>query len=311
MKRITALIMAVITAFFAVACTRASNSQNTVQITLYFANSQRNTLVEEQREITIGDKSIISGRDIMEELLKGPLVSDNKAVIPKNTTLISYTQNKGCATVNLSSDYYTYADSDNKDAIELLARYSIVSSLCTLSYINRVKILIDGNDLINAQGDVVGEISINDIISSDNRENGTAEKFITLYFSDKNAEYMYPERRRVQLVDNSIEKTIVTELISGTKSNDLTSVIPSDTKVLNVETKEGICFVNLSEDFVTKSSGSSAADLMTVYTIVNSLTELENVDKVQFLVDGSKLELYHDMLFSDPFERDDSFIGQK
>ena len=71
-----------------------------------------------------------------------------------------------------------------------------------------------------------------------------------------------------------------------------------------------ICFVNFSSEFVTKHSGGSAGEAMTVYSIVNSLTELKNVDKVQFLVEGNKIDVYKHLEFNEPFPRDETWIKQ-
>ena len=68
--------------------------------------------------------------------------------------------------------------------------------------------------------------------------------------------------------------------------------------------------MNFSQEFVSKHSGGSAGEYMTVYSIVNSLTELEHIQKVQFLVDGNKLEVFKHMVFNEPFERDASIISK-
>ena len=77
---------------------------------------------------------------------------------------------------------------------------------------------------------------------------------------------------------------------------------------MSVETKEGVCFVNLSKEFITKHPGGTSAEIMTVYSIVNSLTELINVNKVQFLIDGEIKELFNHIVINEPLERDVSYI---
>jgi germination protein M len=86
--------------------------------------------------------------------------------------------------------------------------------------------------------------------------------------------------------------------------------IPSEVKLINIETKEGICFVNFSEDLITKHWGGTAGEIFTIYSIVNSLTELDYIDKVQFLIEGKKQETFTHMIFNEPFERDESLIKE-
>lgn len=308
MKRLLAIILIMlIICTPLMGCKKVKISENITEITLYFGNSKQNTLVEENRSVTIneGDKQEAV---LIKELLKGPMLPANSRVLTRDCELLSINTNNGLATVDLSSDYYDFEDAPNKDAIELLARYSIVSTLCTLPYINRVEILIDGAPLINSAGKTVGAISINDIINGDNGEAGKAQKFITLYFASKNGELLVTERRRTDITDYNLETRVVQELVAGSKSQNTINLIAPETKVLSVETKEGICFVNLSHDFIKKYTGGSGGVLLCIYSIVNTLTELDGVDKVQFLIDGAKCELFGEFIFSEPFERDVTLI---
>ena len=66
-------------------------------------------------------------------------------------------------------------------------------------------------------------------------------------------------------------------------------------------------YVNLSRDFIKKKG--SISEPIIIYSIVNSLTELDGVKKVQFLIEGEKINEYNgDLDFSKPFERNTDFI---
>jgi germination protein M len=93
------------------------------------------------------------------------------------------------------------------------------------------------------------------------------------------------------------------QLIAGPKEEDHYATIPPETKIMDVTTtSDGVCYVNLSQEFVTKHSGGSTGELLTIYSIVNSLSEMENVEKVQFLIEGEKVEAFKGHVdFSTPF----------
>ena len=57
-----------------------------------------------------------------------------------------------------------------------------------------------------------------------------------------------------------------------------------NTKILGVSIAEGICYVNLDSNFLTVINNVSTE--VAVYSIVNSLVELDNINKVQILVNG-------------------------
>ena len=306
MKKILALVLSVLLVLTVFqACGYHKNNQG-VKYNLYYANSELNALAVESRNINVKYDDYDDLEDVAEivlkELLKGPSDSSLKAVIPDGTKLKDVDVEDGVALVNLSKEYY-----DNDATTELLARFSLVNTLCEVSGINKIKLFIDGVELINSTGSSVGAIGKSDIADDTNTDN---TKVVKLYFSNKDASNLIVERRSIAIIDNNLEKSIVSELVKGPIDPKLNATIPNGTNMLSVETKEGICFVNLSDEFVSKHSGGSSAEVMTIYSIVNSLTELDYIDKVQFLVGGKKLDVYKHMMLSEPFERDESVISK-
>ena len=75
-------------------------------------------------------------------------------------------------------------------------------------------------------------------------------------------------------------------------SDPLVSAVPAGTTVRAVFlTDRGEAFVDLSREVVSAHPGGSTNELLTVYTIVNALTEnLPAVTAVQVLVDGNEVE---------------------
>ena len=61
-------------------------------------------------------------------------------------------------------------------------------------------------------------------------------------------------------------------------------MINPEIKIFNILTKDGICYVNLDSSFLTVVNNVSTE--VAVYSIVNSLVELDNINKVQILVNG-------------------------
>ena len=92
----------------------------------------------------------------------------------------------------------------------------------------------------------------------------------------------------------SLEKLIVEELIKGPNGEGIYPTINPDTKVANVTVKDNICYVNLDENFLTQIYPVSPE--VTIYSIVNSLTSLSNVNKVQILLNGETDLLYREKL---------------
>ncbi len=298
---ILSLILIIVLSFAAGGCSKKTNLDNFTNVNLYFANAEKNDLKAESRPIeNISDKTKYV-ESVLTELLKGPSDSSLERIIPEKTRLIDAKAENSLATVNLSKAYLSEDGTDN-----ILARYSIANTLFEISGISEVKIFVDGVEIKNSSGEPIGTISKSNVVK--NSEDLTQKSIsVTLYFADDDAN-LVTERRSAPIIDNSVEKTIVTELLKGPESDKLNATIPPGTRLISVETKENVCFVNFSSEFVTKHSGGSTGEALTVYSIVDSLTELKNVDKVQFLVEGNKIDVYKHLEFNGPFERDDSMV---
>lgn len=75
-----------------------------------------------------------------------------------------------------------------------------------------------------------------------------------------------------------------------------------------VTVDKGICTVDLGDEFRDACPRSASAERLFLYAIVNTLTELDGVNKVQFLSGGQRLEslLYIDL--SGEFRREPAFL---
>ena len=61
---------------------------------------------------------------------------------------------------------------------------------------------------------------------------------------------------------------------------------------MSITTKDGVCYVNLDTGFT--SQGYDVLGTVTIYSIVNSLTELPDISGVQILVNGETSITYKD-----------------
>lgn len=135
---------------------------------------------------------------------------------------------------------------------------------------------------------------------------GTAT--VTLYFSDDQAMYLVPEERKVT-VDTVVGEAVVKGLIAGPEGDTLGATIPQGTKLLSYTEQDGIATVNFSKEIQTNHSGGSTGESMTIYSIVNSLTKLDGIHKVQLLVEGQKIEtLAGHFDTSEPLEPDNNLV---
>jgi len=118
-------------------------------------------------------------------------------------------------------------------------------------------------------------------------------KEIVLYFSDRDGEYLIGEKRKIirKGVLQEEAKEVVDELINGPKGK-LIPTLPSHTKCLTFKIDErGTVFVNFNRALLKDHPGGSSAEILTTYSIVNSLTQnFPEIKRVQILVEGKPID---------------------
>ncbi|MBQ4631444.1 MAG: GerMN domain-containing protein [Clostridia bacterium] len=292
--------------------------EGTRAVKLYFANSSRDSLVSETCYI---DKQCFANREdfveaVMEKLLDGPTSGKHVAVIPNGVTLRGVSVSKtddGVVNIDLGGEYYSKMNSDTGTSDELLARYSIVCTLCQYDGIDKIKFFVNGEHMKGAggKGDILDPIAHTAIMmDSPSSVDTQTEKFVTLYFSDEKGDKLYPETRKATMTDNSTEKTVVNEILRGPVSEDYVRTIPDGVGLISIETTEEVCFVNLTSEFTSDLESGSEREKIAVYSIVNSLTLVPGIEKVQILIDGKKPEKDVNQLFSTPLQHNPDIIAE-
>lgn len=141
---------------------------------------------------------------------------------------------------------------------------------------------------------------------------------IHLYFANEDGTKL---RMEIRYIDNSetekginyLASIVVNELINGPASKEgLLPTIPEGTKLNSVEVKNGVATVDLSKEFVDNHLGGRNAEQLTLYSIVNSLTELSDIQKVKFTIDGkSQKEYKGHFKFDATFPRNTSMVSKE
>ena len=112
-----------------------------------------------------------------------------------------------------------------------------------------------------------------------------------LYFSDPDNQFLIAEERSLKHPENPafFAKSIVAALIKGPQQG-LVRTIPKNTKIRAIYvTQEGICYVDLNATIAEQHPGGIKSELLTVYSIVNSVVlNVPEVKAVKILINGSE-----------------------
>lgn len=140
------------------------------------------------------------------------------------------------------------------------------------------------------------------------QENALGTVNVVLHFADKGGDFLGTEKREIALVPG-IARATVEELINGPMQGELMATIPDGTKLLDIDIANGLCRVDLSSEFRDNHWGGSSGEILTVYSLVNTLTQFSTVENVEILVEGEKIEtLAGHMDLSAPVSRNAELI---
>jgi spore germination protein GerM len=118
-----------------------------------------------------------------------------------------------------------------------------------------------------------------------------AKKKIVLFFASDDDDRLHPEEREIEAVSTPAEEAgrVLQELIKGSRGGFLTT-IPAETRLRQVYfTKEGVAYADFSKELSANHPSGSAAEIATVYAVVNSLAyNFKDVKRVFILIDGAE-----------------------
>lgn len=273
MKRRTGIILAIFIMVICTACgdnskqVQVSSSANDSLVNIYYPGEKEVLMDEEQYQIKLPDSVSSSVEEVMTVLMQN---MDQNLV------------------------YHTYMlDVDNNLSLEFAVDEALTQEEMILidASICQTLFQIDGiNDITISILDYAGEEIRNNLYMRnsfyfyDYDEAGMNVREITLYYANKTGDALVSSV--VSVVDEpnvSMEEKIVQLLISR-------GCLPQKTEVNSVGISSGICYLDLSREFMNSLPGVKGE--LALYALVNSVVSLPDIKSVQILVEGEQIHLY-------------------
>ena len=284
-KKVTAVLMCVLTVFLLAACAKRTDVDSGDPY-IYSLNTDRTGLVKITFEFE-EDDPLRQAEAILSEMKQPASDIEYTTVFPEDVEVTECNISGGILAVDFNSAYFQMENLEEK-----LVRAAVVQSLVRIDGINAVYFSVEGENLKDGDGRPIGLMNEDDFVentasSPSSYQTGT----LVLYFANADGDKLVPQEMNVRYSSNiSREKLIVEKLIQGPQSGDVYPVINPDTNLLSVTIKDKICYVNFDSTFLT-----GAYDIvpeLTVYSIVNSLTEGTEAEQVQITINGESDNTY-------------------
>ncbi|MGI5848529.1 MAG: GerMN domain-containing protein [Christensenellales bacterium] len=293
----------------------AKPQSSPISTVLYFISADGGFLLPEVRDVTYPKGNYIE--TLIEELKKGP---QNKSIMKSPLTesleLLKdpVFKDAGAGRYRLSLNFSKlptqYDFSDERDTY-LSCAAIIYTIIGFVPGIESIDMHVMDNEIIVNDGSALKSLK---------RENylGCIGSSVPVYFSDKNSDLLLQVSRSMEQEKTWSAKWRLMELLKGPLAGDGDNawpVIPSgvtEQDILSVDVYEDTVYVNLSQSFKSACAGLSAKnEMLLVYAIVNTITAMDGISKVQFLVEGQQTEALAGYLcLSDPLLRNYGIIKQ-
>lgn len=285
-------------------CNHASDSSNLTQDDsvwhIYCINNGETKVVSEGYTM-VGTDPEEQIEELLQALQSEPRDYTNLKGIPDIISLKGWTLEGNQLTLDFDANY-----SNLSGIAEILRRTAIVKTLCQMKEVEYVSFTIAGQPLLDSNAQPVGLMSSSDFIDNTGGEvNYTQTVKITLFFAGEDGTTLKQSRHQVEFDGTiSLEELVIRQLIEGPlpEEEGLYPVLSEDVSLLKISKKDGTCYVDFGSAFLDKRLDVS--DEVVIYSVVNSLTEISGINRVQFMINGELRKTYRENLaFDGIFER--------
>jgi germination protein M len=277
-KMIRIFLLLAMLLFLLAGCGKEKNGNDEYEV--FYLNSNVTTLVQGEVKLDhdAGEELVW---DLLDALQTQPSDAGMRQTIPTDVQVQGITLATYQITVDFNEAYHNLASID-----EILTRAAIVKTLLQNTDYLYVLFTVDGEPLMTESGATVGAMGLDSFVENPGQQiNSSQVATLTLYFANADGTALVPETRQVHYSSNtSVDKLVMEQLIEGPKVSGAQATIPTGTRLITISTVDGVCYVNFDETFFNQNQ--EITEQVVLYSIVDSLTELQTIDRVQLSVNG-------------------------
>lgn len=286
----------------------SSEEKQGTAIDISYLNKKETKLVTETHYLeSIDTKDMIV--EVLKLLCAVPDNKELKATLTSGINIITYSYDGEQVIVSLGEKY-----KELSRTTEVLTRAALVRSLTNIPGVSCVMITVNGEVLTDLSGNAIGIMTADMFVDNAGTQVEAVESRVNLrlYFANETGDGLIAVNR--ELTHNAdvsnvpMEKLVVEQLISGPANGETFPTISPDTKLVNITVKDGVCYLTFNNAMLTAVNNVTTD--VTIFSIVNSLVELSNINKVQISIEGNKDGKFRDKYeASTVFERNLSLVN--
>ena len=215
------------------------------------------------------------------------------SAFPANIRIETYRLEDRNIAVTLSDGYQAMAPAERTKL-----RACLVLTLCGLEEIEQVSLYEEERLLESGLSAAV--------FLSESLPEGDSGTVLRFWRPDPENGCLVSEMQTVRLRGStSMPETVLRQLMPLLYDYGL----PEGTQILSVSRREGVCSVDLSSEFLGMGTLRPSQLRLLLFSVINTLTELDTVDSVLFRCEGSSIRSLGSMGLLSPFSREEAFTA--
>lgn len=243
----------------------------------------------------------LTARTLAARYLSGPETETLRSLLPRNVELLESEQKDGVLRLLFSSELSKLGSAELT-----LAAACICKTFSQLEGVEAVELRADGAMLNGSRSMTL----YGDSILLQDEYAAQSENTVNVYYPDLQLHGLLssPTELRSDTAERSAAYLI--ELLrEPADSQTMRSLLPAGAELLDISIEGDICILDFSEEFYGNRPTSEKEERLLILSIVNTLTELEEIHAVRFYVEGENPGIYFSLDLDTNFVRDESVIG--
>ena len=294
------ILCLMLVAFCLTSCSNVQEEDDPNRVEVYYLKSDENGMVCENYHVC---SDMSDTKAVIEELLAKmrtmPEKLEYEAPIYGPVNLVNYSLNGNVLTLDFASSYTT-----TEKTTEILDRAAMVRTLTQVPGVEYVTFTVERSPLLDGNGNIIGNMSADSFVYNAGNEINTYEKVeLVLYFATDDGQELIPVYRSVVYNSNILmQRLVIEQLLKGPNTDLAMATLNPQAKINSVSVRDGVCYVDFDEGILTKVG--NADPKVALYSLVNTLCETADVNKVQISVNGQTSVTFMEKISLDKiFER--------
>lgn len=281
-KIISVLVLLCLMSVIFAGCT----AEDSKIVKVYYLDIKKSTLITKEYELTANDTNgyVVELINVLSKDTNSP---EYLKPIPAAVSLKDFYVRGGLLVLNFSKQY------EEIDPIEeILVRAAIANTMLQIPGVEKVSFQVAGQPLVDSAGNVVSAMTKETFLNyNDNSKDALTKQKVNLYYSTEDGTALIKEEHEIYYDSRVLVASVVMDYLrKKPESKNAKVAIPSSTKVVSTLMSDGVCYVTL--DSTLQNQLSDVSKNVIIYSIVNSLCDLDNVNTVVIKVenDNSSVE---------------------